>query len=96
VLTWDDVTRAVGGNLPPEKYIGPIEQLICTGARRFIGTDLSTFSSYIVRLRGYTRAPDMASYFHNQPCLRAIQEPGDEKVPGRTYLTENPLYWLDC
>jgi hypothetical protein len=96
VLTWDDITRAVGGCLPPEKYAGPIEQLICAGARRFIGTDLSTFSSYIVRLRGYIRAPDMASYFHNRACSPTGPEPDDALVPGRTYLTENPLYWLNC
>lgn len=96
VVTWSDLVRAVDDCQPPEKYTGPIEQLICTGARRFMGTELSTFSSYIVRLRGYTRAPDMASYFHNRPCSPAGPEPDDGPVPGRTYLTENPLYWLDC
>jgi hypothetical protein len=96
ILTWDDVVAGVDGCKPPEKYMGPIEQLICAGARQFIGTDLSTFSSYIVRLRGYTRAPDMASYFHNQPCSITGSEPDGGAVPGRTYLTENPLYWLDC
>jgi len=96
VMTWNDLPPAVDDRTPPEKYTGPIEQLICAGARRFIGNHLSTFSTYIVRLRGYTRAPDMASYYHHQPCSLAGVEPDDEPVPGRTYLTENPLYWLDC
>lgn len=37
---------------PPEKYEGMIEQVVCSGARLFVGTSMSTFSSYIFRLRG--------------------------------------------
>jgi len=35
--------------------IGSIEQIICTEAITFIGSRLSTFSSYIYRLRGYMK-----------------------------------------
>merc|ERR1719410_972603 len=33
--------------------LGMMEQFICANARVFIGTQYSTFSSYINRLRGY-------------------------------------------
>ncbi len=35
------------------EMLGCVEQLICAHAEKFIGTKLSTFSSYITRLRGY-------------------------------------------
>jgi len=34
-------------------YLGMIEQVICTQGRVFVGTKLSTFSGYVVRMRGY-------------------------------------------
>lgn len=96
VLFWDDLMRQYNGPDFPEKLIGPIEQVICVGANRFVGTDLSTFSSYIVRLRGYTRAPDMASYYHNERYVAPKPEPDLDHHRGRDYLRENPLFWLDC
>mmetsp|Transcript_4018 Transcript_4018/g.7053 ORF Transcript_4018/g.7053 Transcript_4018/m.7053 type:complete len:559 (+) Transcript_4018:131-1807(+) len=37
----------------PSIYLGCIDTLICSRARRFVGTRKSTFSGYINRLRGY-------------------------------------------
>lgn len=96
VFFWDDIMQGYSGTDFPEKLIGPVEQLICVGASRFIGTDLSTFSSYIVRLRGYTRAPDMASYYHTERYTAPKVEPDIDHHKGRDYLRENPLFWLDC
>ncbi len=33
--------------------LGMIEQIVCAAADIFVGTPLSTFTSYITRLRGY-------------------------------------------
>ncbi len=96
VYFWEDVMRRYTGPGIPDGLIGPIEQLICAGAHRFIGTDLSTFSTYIVRLRGYLRAPDTASYFHTEHYAGPLDAPGTDNMKGRCYLRENPLYWLDC
>ena len=41
------------------ELVGLVEQAICAMGRRFIGTQFSTFSSYIVRLRGFVGAPDL-------------------------------------
>jgi len=48
----------------PQKYWGMIEQIICANARLFVGTDLSTFTAHIFRLRGYLNAPDKSIYKH--------------------------------
>ena len=45
--------------------IGCIEQLICTRARLFIGNQLSTFSSYIYRMRGYMADIADKRYYDN-------------------------------
>ena len=96
ILFWDDLIQNYFGEKIPEKYIGPIEQLICVGASRFIGTDLSTFSSYIVRMRGYREAPDTASYYHTEKYNAPIEEPNPAEFRGRNYLQENPLFWREC
>ena len=51
----DDATDAeAGADAELEsKVMGHVEQLICSGARVFFGTTMSTFSTYIVRLRRY-------------------------------------------
>jgi hypothetical protein len=45
--------------------IACIEQVVCALAGVFLGTRLSTFSSYITRLRGYWGRPDQAVHFTN-------------------------------
>lgn len=96
VVFWDDLIREYAGPAVPEKYVGPVEQLLCAGASRFVGTDLSTFSAYIVRLRGYTRAPDTAAYYHTERYSGPGAEPDPDDFKGREYLRENPMFWLDC
>ena len=98
VYRWDDLLYKSGFNKGgiPFRYFGLIEQLICAGARRFIGTNLSTFSAYIVRLRGYSHAPDVASLYHTQSYDGPDLGSYTEDHSGREYLRENPLFWLDC
>ena len=67
VILWKDLfTRKGGGGLRglviPRKIIGLVEQIICACGRAFVGTDLSTFTAYIFRLRGYIGAPDTHIY----------------------------------
>ena len=62
ITFFDDILN----NLPHieynENWVPIFEQLICTRAIRFIGTDLSTLSSYIYRLRGYMYDIEDKSY----------------------------------
>ena len=88
----DWLTRA--GTDLPYVWEGPIEQVICARANRFIGTDLSTFSAYINRLRGYMQASDQGCYYHSVDYNNGLPE--EIVFPGREYLRENPLFWQDC
>ena len=80
----------------PHELIGPIEQLICARGRVFIGTDLSTFSSYITRIRGYMGAMENHPYIHtahyHKPVLPGAPQPEHR---GRDYLHESPELWLE-
>jgi len=80
------------------KHIGLIEQVICAGGRRFFGTPLSTFTSYIYRLRGYIDAPDTNQYHHT------VHYTGDPEIDGYAkleygapdhYMNEDPTLWSD-
>jgi hypothetical protein len=51
---YDDVKHLIFSDINID-LIGPIEQIICTEAITFVGNKLSTFSSYIYRLRGYMK-----------------------------------------
>ena len=48
---FDGVMEAHG--LRPQVHGGLVEQVVAAYAEKFVGTDTSTFSSYIIRLRGY-------------------------------------------
>ena len=52
IIFYDDVKHLIFKDIN-EDLIGPIEQIICTQAKTFVGNKLSTFSTYIYRLRGY-------------------------------------------
>ncbi len=86
--------RPWAGDGFPYVWEGMVEQAICARAGRFVGTDLSTFSGYINRLRGYMQAADQRCYYHTIDYTGGIPEEGPFK--GREYLRENPLFWRDC
>jgi len=97
ITRWVDLVNQLDENIDiPFSWIGPIEQIICAGARRFIGTDLSTFSAYMNRIRGYAEAHDTQCYYHSIDYrdAGAIAQPGQFR--GREYLRENPLFWTEC
>ncbi len=78
----------------PDELVGPVEQVICATGRVFVGTELSTFSSYITRLRGYMASPDRNAYFHTT----RYDQPNTARAPcspprGRDYLHESAVLW---
>lgn len=95
ILSWRDVL-AVYQDPIPYAWIGPLEQLICVPARRFIGTDLSTFTSYIHRLRGYLPAHDTNVYYHSDAYTNSPPATDAQQYRGRDYLREHPLLWQSC
>jgi len=95
VLSWRDVEKVIDEPVP-FAWIGPVEQLICTPARRFVGTDVSTFTAYIHRLRGYLPAPDTNVYYHSESYSRDLPKTNVADYRGRDYLREHPLLWQSC
>jgi hypothetical protein len=95
ILNWKDVEAVIKEPIP-YAWIGPLEQIICAAARRFVGTDLSTFTSYINRLRGYMLATDQNLYFHSETYSELPEPTLVEHFRGRDYLRENPLFWIAC
>ena len=104
VFKWHDFFTAKGGNVLtgvdiPRKLEGCIEQVICSGARFFAGTLESTFTSYIFRIRGYTKAPNTEVYFHTLAYTGDVE--ADRKttwsrkpIKGQIYKSEDPSMWL--
>jgi hypothetical protein len=78
----------------PPKAVGLIEQIICASARRFIGTEQSTFTGLIPRLRGYIGAPDTSIYHHNHHYSHATRLM-HRAVHGSDYMNEYPTLWED-
>ena len=86
----------------PPKYHGPMEMIICAGARIFFGTKESTYSSYIFRLRGYLNAPYTQTLYHHYKLTSDVEEssrisksnPG-KPYRGQIYKIEFPDLWED-
>lgn len=103
VITWQDLAGVSTGRRAsaagvPALLAGPVEQLVCTAARAFVGTRFSTFSMYINRLRSFTGAADTKVRFHtpepNQPGAPPPAPAGVRK--GRDWSTEYTDLWRRC
>lgn len=76
------------GFLP--KYEGMLEQLICAMGREFFGTPSSTFSSYILRLRGYILGVKHECRFHTK-----VQKKGSRGDCGSHFSGDMNMWRLD-
>ncbi|KAJ9471060.1 GDP-fucose protein O-fucosyltransferase 2 [Diplonema papillatum] len=74
----------------PDTQKGVVEQLICAQAKVFIGTRFSTFSSYIVRLRGYDPAVLNKEVYFTDTKLEA-RHPIAEHAKPYSWV-KNPLW----
>ena len=96
IVRLNDALDALQADVPFE-WLGTLEKAICALATRFVGTDLSTFSGYIHRLRGYLNSGDPGCYYHSIKYANpddGAHHPDVKK--GQEYLRENPLMWQDC
>jgi len=64
VILLKDVKHLIERNIN-EELLGLIEQIICSRGIKFVGTQLSTFSNYIYRLRGYMNDISDKKYYIN-------------------------------
>ena len=82
--------NALTGLHIPDNLLGPIEQVIMASGRVFIGTHLSTFSSFVNRLRGYIGTPDTNTWYHNGQELAYVKQ---NMVGGNEWTREEPSLW---
>lgn len=71
--------------------LGMIEAIVCSRAKIFAGTWFSSFSGYIVRLRGYHGLAE-DSFFHSHGKLMAMRDP---KSNGNGFAREYRRGWTD-
>jgi hypothetical protein len=83
-LYFSEFFRSLLPHRLPSETLACIEQAVCAFAARFIGTNLSTFSAYVTRLRGYHGAADQGTYFTDG-------SPGSE-IDG---LGSPPFSWIN-
>jgi len=97
VYQWKDVVNEAQGVPYSDKVINILEQTICAGGRRFFGTQKSTFTSYIFRMRGYIGAPDTNQYWHNirYTGLEDVDRFAQPKITGHNYMAEDRGMWED-
>lgn len=96
VFRWDDIVKAGGVVEPGEvnyRIGGLIEQVVCAAGRVFIGTELSTFSGFIGRLRGYMNATEKMLYYHTQ--LNQGLKTYKPWVTNTEYMKESSTMWED-
>ena len=91
----------LAGGAVPDKVVGLVEQVICAGGRAFVGTEHSTYSAYIARLRGYIGAPDQGFYKatarYGKSCDPAGGQPScGRPVQGQEYKYEFDVMWRDA
>jgi hypothetical protein len=79
-------------NLPADS-LACVEQTICAFADLFIGTNLSTFSAYITRLRGYYGAADQNTYFTDGSVGSEMDSEGSPPFSWIHWLTSGNPWW---
>ena len=78
VFTMRNFSHIVEMHNVPKIWYGMLDQLVCTQAKNFVGSRLSTFTGYIYRMRGYMRAEHNEVRFTSEgpgvAAARAVQE----------------------
>jgi len=84
VFVWDDFFSEKTGKLlaeeklkyEPERWFkltGLVEELICTYSNLFVGTQASTFTGHIQRMRLHADSPNRKPYYHTAPEPVAVK-----------------------
>jgi hypothetical protein len=76
VLPSTGILHALKAQYTPERWFklqGPVEELICTFANVFVGSDMSSFSGHIQRMRIYAKAPSTMRLVHTQDKVPSEQ-----------------------
>ena len=75
----------------PSFMLPEIDQIVASHGTKFLGTKLSTFTAYIIRLRGYLgKSSDSSAYIENP-----VQPLSDHRAcaQGSSWISEYPFAW---
>lgn len=101
LIMWDDLFQGTTGNLLSDtknrfsaerwfKLTGPVEELICTYSKLFVGTDKSSFSGHIERMRIHADAPVTTKLTHTdsvrQDLINSELDVWNQKKASHTVL----------
>ena len=87
-----DYHKKAGLDKLDSKYLGMVESVVASRGRLFVGTWHSTFSGYIMRLRGYYGASKMSNYYSFRPRRFVMHK---FTYPSGNYAArEFPSAWL--
>merc|ERR1719428_1707034 len=86
IVTWDDLFSYTTNNVLSDlkekfteerwwKLTGPVEEVICTYSKVFVGSPLSTFTGHIQRMRIHAEAPVTSTLMHtDKPIMASINK----------------------
>lgn len=66
----------------PKIWMGLLDQLVLTQARAFVGTRLSTFSAFAVRMRGFMGQSNVETYFTTDNLAQRLERERRDGVEG--------------
>jgi len=79
---WSDIKPFLGkveGGIK-DYEVGMVEQIVCAESNLFVGTQYSTFSSYITRVKGYSAGLDNKEIFYSDRRYTGdVEQDGNEK-----------------
>jgi hypothetical protein len=90
VKFWSDFHLSLRLEDVKKIWIGSVESVVCTRARTFVGTQKSTFTGYIQRMRGYMRDVGQKELFEAQARFpddyyRALVGPSWGRFPSASF-----------
>jgi len=97
VRFWSDFLEPLKLSEVKKIWIGCVESVVCARARMFVGTQKSTFTGYINRMRGYMRDVTQKELFEAQAFYptdyyKALVGPSWGKFPSGSFGGGHP-YW---
>eukprot|EP00804_Cyclotella_cryptica_P030282 CCRYP_019226-RC/>CCRYP_019226-RC protein AED:0.25 eAED:0.25 QI:120/1/1/1/0.76/0.66/18/2265/1695 len=88
----EDYTEKAGLSKLDKHFMGMVESILASRGRLFVGTWHSTFSSYIMRLRGYYGLSKVTNYYNYKPRWLWMHK---WAYPNGNYAArEFPIAWL--
>eukprot|EP00986_Skeletonema_menzelii_P015195 scaffold11248_cov145-Skeletonema_menzelii.AAC.3 len=90
----DDYWDALDLSSFDKEYLGMLDAIVASRGRAFVGTYYSTFTGYIIRMRGYHGMSKLTNWYSWNPKKFEMQK-GEFFVPASSFEREYPVGWVD-